>query len=105
MGYGDEQDRFGSFPLPTRTEKVPPGGCGVAPPRKQSPRIMIYYAPIATAIRQSRTSPAEAFPLPAFCYAFPVLLFLAFCIARTRRAFNRIAYEHKKQSGAKAKQA
>ena len=53
----------------------------------------------------SKTSTAEAFPLPPFCYALPVLLFLAFCIARTGRAFNRIAYEHKKQSGAKAKQA
>lgn len=53
----------------------------------------------------SKTSTAEAFPLPALCYALPVVLFLAFCIDRTGRAFNRIAYEHKKQKGAKAKQA
>lgn len=68
MGWGDEQDRFGCFPSSNRTEKVPPAGGGVAP-CKQSPRIMIYYAPIAKAIRQSRTSPPgvplAAVPLPS----------------------------------------
>ena len=88
IGLGDEQDGFGSSPSSNRTEKVPPAGGDVAP-CKQSPRIMIYYAPIAKATRQSRTSP-QAFPLPAFCYAFPVLLFLAFCIDRTGRENNRI---------------
>ena len=33
--------------------------------------------------------------MPAFCYALPAVLFLAFCIARTRRALNRIAYTTK----------
>ena len=84
-------------------KKYPPGGCGVAP-CKQSPRIMIYYAPIAKAIRQSRTSPAEAFPLPPFCYALPAVLFLAFCIDRTRRAFNRIAREQKQKQSRKQTQ-
>ena len=56
---------------------------------------MIYYALIAKAIRQSRTSTAEAFPLPPFCYALPAVLFLAFCIDRTERKNNRIAYTTK----------
>lgn len=62
-----------------------------SPPRKQSPRIIKQYAPIAKATRQAGQA-RRAFPLPPFCYALPVLLFLAFCIDRTRRAFNRIAY-------------
>ena len=33
--------------------------------------------------------------MPPFCYALPAVLFLALCIARTRRALNRIAYTTK----------
>ena len=95
-GWGDEQDRFGAFPSSNRTEKVPPAGGGVAP-CKQCPRIIKHYAPITKASRQSTTSPAEALPLPPFCYAFPVLLFLPFCIDRTRRAFNRIQSKQKRE--------
>lgn len=76
-------------PRQTVPKKYPRAGGGVAP-CKQCPRIIKQYAPIATAIRQSKPSTAEAFPLPAFCYAFPVLLFLAFCIDRTGRKNNRI---------------
>lgn len=45
----------------------------------------------------SKTSTAEAFPLPPFCYALPELLFLAFCIDRTGRKNNRIHNKEKTQ--------
>ena len=86
---GDEQDGFGSFPSSIRTEKVPP------------PRIIKQYAPIAKA---SKTSPAQAFPLPPFCYAFPVVLFLASCIDRTGRKNNRIQTRKKTKKSKKKRE-
>ena len=68
MGWGDEQDRFGSFTSSIRTEKVPP------------PRIIFYYAPIATAIRQARQARRRRFPCrrsamlcPLCCFCRPAL--------------------------------
>lgn len=93
--FVSEQENLGmsktDLALPPR-QTVPkkyPGRRAIYP-RRICPRIMIYYAPIATAIMQSMTSPPGV-PLLPFCYALPVVLFLAFCIDRTRRAFNRIA--------------
>ena len=57
---------------------------------------MIYYAPIAKASRQAKQA-RRAFPLPPFCYALPVLLFLPFCIDRTGRKNNRIHNKEKTQ--------
>lgn len=54
----------------------------------------------------SKTSTAEAIPLPPFCYALPAVLFLAFCIARTGRKNNRIHMTQKqsrKQTQRKSK--
>ena len=91
-------------PRQTVPKKYPRAGGGLSP-CKQSPRIMIYYAPTAKAIRQSRTSTAEAFPLPPFCYALPVLLFLPFCIARTGRKNNRIQSKQKTKTRETREQA
>ena len=71
---GDEQDRFDCFPSSNRTEKVPPGGCGVAP-CKQSPRIMIYYAPIATASRQARQARRRRSPCRRSAMLCPLCCF------------------------------
>ena len=77
-GYGDEQDGFGAFPSSNRTEKVPPGGLWCSP-MQAIPRIMIYYAPIATANRQARQA-RRAFPCrrsamrcPLCCFWLPAL--------------------------------
>lgn len=101
--WGMSKTDFPLSPRQTVPKKYPRAGGGVAP-CKQSPSIIYQYAPIATAIRQSKPSTAEAFPLPAFCYAFPVLLFLAFCIDRTGRGNNRIAYTTRRQQRQKQTQ-
>ena len=96
MGLGDEQDRFGSFPSPNRTEKVPPAGGGVAP-MQAMPAHIIALCTDSNGKQTSKTSTAEAIPLPPLCYALPAVLFLAFRIARTGRKNNRI-YMTQKQS-------
>lgn len=56
--------------------------------------------------RQARQARRRPFPLPPFCYALPVVLFLAFCIARTGRKNNRIHMTQKqsrKQTQRKSK--
>ena len=82
-------------------KKYPPGGCGVAP-CKQSPRIMIYYAPIAKAIRQSRTSPPGV-PLPPFLRpSLPALTFPR--SALTEQGAKTIAYNQSKNESKRNKQ-
>ena len=93
MGLGDEQDGFGSSPRQTVPKKYPSA----------------HNKTVCTDSKgkqTSKTSTAEAFPLPALCYALPVVLFLAFCIARTGRKNNRIHMTQKqsrKQTQRKSK--
>ena len=102
MGWEDEQDRFGWFFPVNRTEKVPQGA-GRYTPRRISPRIMIYYAPTAKAIRQSRTSPPGV-PLPPFLRpSLPALTFPR--SALTEQGAKTIAYnQSKNESKRKEKQ-
>lgn len=89
--FEDEQDGFGSFPLPIRTEKVPPAGGGVAP-CKQRPRIIKHYAQIATATGQARQARRRRSPCrrsamlsPCCCFWRPAL---------TEQGAKTIAYNH-----------
>ena len=101
--YGDEQDRFGSFPSSNRTEKVPTGGCGVAPSRI-SPRIMIYYAPTAKAIRQARQARRRRSPCRRSAMLCPLCCFWR--SALPEQGAKTIAYnQSKKQRKAKRKES
>lgn len=69
-------------------KKYPRAPGDIPPPHKSAHNDIL--CPDSKGKQASKTSPAQAFPLPPFCYALPVLLFLAFCIDRTRRGNNRI---------------
>ena len=79
------------FPLVNPYRKSTPGGRWCSP-LQAMPAHNKALCTDSKSNQTSKTSTAEAFPFPPFCYAFPVLLFLAFCIDRTGRAFNRIAF-------------
>lgn len=103
--FEDEQDGFGAFPSSIRTEKVPPGRLWCSP-LQAKPAHNKTVCTDSKGKQASKTSTAEAFPLPPFCYALPVLLFLPSCIDRTGRGNNRIHMTQKqsrKQTQRKSK--
>ena len=75
-------------PRQTVPKKYPRAPGDIPPPHKSAHNKILCTD--SNGKQASKTSTAEAFPLPPFCYALPVLLFLAFCIARTGRKKNRI---------------
>ena len=81
--------RIWRFPLVKPYRKSTPGGRWCSPPQAK-PAHNNTVCTDSKGNKASKTSTAEAFPLPPFCYALPVLLFLASCIDRTRRENNRI---------------
>lgn len=75
-------------PRQTVPKKYPRAPGDIPPPHKSAHNDILCTD--SKGNKASKTSTAEAFPLPPFCYAFPVVLFLASCIDRTRRGNNRI---------------
>lgn len=71
----------------TVPKKYPRAGGGLSPPHKSAHNALLCTD--SKGNQASKTSTAGV-PLPPFCYALPVVLFLASCIARTRRGNNRI---------------
>lgn len=82
-------------PRQTVPKKYPRAHDDIPPPHKSAHNKTVCTD--SKGNQASKTSTAEAFPLPPFCYAFPVVLFLAFCIARTGRKNNRIQSKQKRE--------
>ena len=102
MGCWDEQDGFSSFPLSTRTEKVPPAGGDVAP-CKQSPRIIKQYAPIAKANGQARQARRRRSPCRRSAMLCPCCCFCR--SALTEHGAETIAYNQSKNESKRNKRA
>lgn len=106
MFYYEEQESvrmsktdFALSPCQTVPKKYP--GRAVVYPGQAKPAHNDILCTDSKGNQASKTSPAEAFPLLAFCYALPAVLFLAFCIDRTGRKNNRIQSKQKREQAKK----
>ena len=73
--WGMSKTDLALSPRQTVPKKYPPAGGGVAP-LQAKPAHNDILCTDSKGNQASKTSTAEAFPLPPFCYAFPVVLFL-----------------------------